>query len=89
MTLPLAAHEHAPFSSWGWLEWAIFAACALVTAWVLWLAVRWTLRPGEEDPDHVKRSILDDDGPPDAGGPSAPAPPPSPPPPPAAPPRDR
>ena len=85
MTLPLAAHEHAPFSSWGWLEWSIFGVCALVTAWVLWLAVKWTLRPGEEEPDHVKRSILDDDEPRAASGP-----PPSPSgPPPTNPPRPR
>jgi hypothetical protein len=57
----LAAHGHASPAAWGWVEWTIFSLCALVTAWVLWLSVRWTLRPGEEEPDHIKRSILDDD----------------------------
>jgi hypothetical protein len=60
------------FSAWGWVEWTIFVVCCLVTAWVLWLAVRWTFRPGEEEPDHVKRSILDDDPPPPASPPSPP-----------------
>ena len=61
MTPVLSAHAHGGFGAWSWVEWAIFAFCCLVTAWVLWVAVRLTLRPGEEEPDHVKRSILDDD----------------------------
>jgi hypothetical protein len=66
----LADHDHPALSTWGWVEWTIFAVCCLVTAWVLWLAVRWTLHPGEEEPDHVKRSILDDDPPPSAPTPA-------------------
>jgi hypothetical protein len=35
---------------------------------VLWLCIRWTLAPREDAPDHVKRSILGDDGPESRGG---------------------
>jgi hypothetical protein len=60
---PLVAHGRLPDSA---VEWGIFAVAAVVTGWVLWKAVRYTMRPGETEPDHVKRSILTDDG--DSGG---------------------
>ena len=56
---PLVAHGRLPDSA---VEWGIFVVAAVVTAWVLWKAVRYTMRPGETEPGHVKRSILDDDG---------------------------
>lgn len=59
---PLAAAGHAiDPSTWGALEWAGYGAMALVCVWVLWRAVRTTVHPGEDEPDHVKRSILDDE----------------------------
>ena len=61
MTPLLADHAHGPLRGLAAWEWALFGAEALVFAWVLWLAIKWTLKPGEEDPGHVKRSILDDD----------------------------
>ena len=61
----LLAHAHSPFDAGlGWWEWAIAGACAIAAVWVIWLSIRWTLHPGEEELDHVKRSILDDDAPP-------------------------
>ena len=36
------------------------AGAGLVTVWVIWRAVRLTVRPGEKDPDHIKRRILED-----------------------------
>ena len=66
----LAAHEH--FENLGPFEWAAVAAAGVVSAWVIWKAVVYTLHPGEEDPGHIKRMILDDG--PAAGSPIPPAP---------------
>lgn len=68
------AHAIDP-ASWGALEWAAYASMALVCVWVLWRAVRTTLHPGETQPDHVKRSILDDDTTPFGPAPGAGRPP--------------
>jgi hypothetical protein len=57
----LAAHEH--FQDMGPWEWFTAVAAALVSAWAIWKSVRYALDPGETEPDHVKRSILDDDPP--------------------------
>jgi len=43
------------------LEWIAVAAAAVVLVWTLWLAVRYTVRPGETDADHIKRRILLDE----------------------------
>ena len=58
---PLAAGHHSPFDAGlGWWEWAIAGVSAAAALWVLWLSVRYTLHPGEEGADHVKRSIFDE-----------------------------
>ena len=58
----VAAHGHSPFDAGlGWWEWAIAGLAALGSVWVIWLSIRWTLHPGEEGVDHVKRSILSDE----------------------------
>ena len=59
MTSPLAAlaYSRLPSDLEGWVIWT---AAALACAWVLWKSVQWTIWPGEEAHDHVKRSILDD-----------------------------
>jgi hypothetical protein len=57
----LASVDHGPFHDLAWWGWALAGACVAAAVWVLWLAVRWTFHPGETDPGHVKRSILDDD----------------------------
>jgi len=59
MTL-LAAHDH-DVSGFGVIEWTLVAVAGLFVAWVIYRAVVLTIRPGEDDPDHIKRSILDDD----------------------------
>jgi hypothetical protein len=70
MNLPLLAeHAHGVAGADAWM-WAIWAAAFLVSAWAIWAAVRATFRPGETEPDHVKRSILGDDAAPQ--GPPAP-----------------
>jgi hypothetical protein len=55
--IPLLAHAH--FGGFSPLGWALVGLAALIGAWSIWLAVRYTVRPGEDDPNHVKRSILD------------------------------
>lgn len=72
MTAPLAdlAYSRLPSDFEGWVIWSI---AALACAWVLWKSVQWTIWPGEDAADHVKRSILDE------APPSPPSPPSGPP----------
>lgn len=47
----------------GLFDGALVALAAAVVVWTVYAAVRYTVRPGEEDPQHVKRRILiDEDG---------------------------
>jgi hypothetical protein len=55
----LAAHEH--FRDMGAVEWITAVLAAATSLWSIWLAVRYTLKPGETERDHVKYSILDDE----------------------------
>jgi|GEM_PF-3192416 len=64
------AYSRLPTDVAGWVVWG---AVAVTCAWVLWKSVQWTIWPGEDAPDHVKRSILDDDLP---RAPAGDAPPP-------------
>ena len=57
----LAAHAH--FGSLTPYEWVLVGVAGLAAAWSIWKAVVYTVRPGEQDPAHVKRLILDDRGP--------------------------
>ena len=43
------------------LEWALVFAAAVVLVWALGQALRYTIRPGESDPGHIKRRILVDE----------------------------
>jgi hypothetical protein len=45
------------------LGWLLIAAAAAAVAFAFAQAVRFTWRPGEEAPDHVKRTIFDDAAP--------------------------
>ena len=54
----LAAHFHGELTTLGWVG---LIASGLVCAWVIWRAVRYSVRPGEEDPAHHKYMIFDDD----------------------------
>lgn len=67
MSALLAAHDH-DVSNLTALEWIGVGLAALFVVWVIWRAVVLTVRPGEDDPNHIKRMILDDDAPPAAGG---------------------
>ena len=43
------------------LEWLLVCAAALILVWSLVAALRYTLRPGESDPRHIKHRILHDE----------------------------
>lgn len=64
---PTAAHDHPALQDLGPLAWVALAVAGLAAAWVIWKAVRFTFHPGEEEPDHIKRSILQEPEPPDPG----------------------
>ena len=67
MTPVLAAHDH-DVSNLTMLEWMGVGLAALFVVWVIWRAVILTVRPGEDDPDHIKRQVLQDDVPPPRAG---------------------
>jgi hypothetical protein len=48
----------APGATW---EYALAAVSVAIVLWVFYLAIRMTIHPGEDDPDHIKRTILDDE----------------------------
>ena len=43
------------------VEYVLAGIAALAAAYALVLAVRWTIHPGEDSPDHIKRVILEDE----------------------------
>ena len=67
MSPVLAAHDH-DVSNLGPFEWIAVGLAALFVVWVIWRAVVLTVRPGEDDPDHIKRQILRDEPPPAGNG---------------------
>lgn len=42
-------------------EYVLVGLAIVAMVWTLYLAVRYTVRPGEDRPDHIKRAILEDD----------------------------
>ena len=56
-SLPTA---HLMFGGEGAAFWILIGLAGAVTAWTIWLAVRYALVPGETESDHIKRLILDD-----------------------------
>lgn len=55
---PLLAHAH--FEDLSAVDWVLVGLAVLIGAWSIWLAVRYTVAPGEADHGHVKFSILDE-----------------------------
>jgi len=43
------------------IDCALVILAAAVVLWAFYAAARYTIRPGEEDPHHVKRRILVDE----------------------------
>ncbi len=62
----LGAHEHPAWEDFGAVEWAAVGAASIFVIWTIWLAVKYTISPREDAPDHYKRLIFDR---PDAGAP--------------------
>ena len=54
-------HKHPTWADFGPVEWVALVVAGALGAWTIWKAVMYTIRPGEESPDHIKRSILHDD----------------------------
>ena len=51
-----AGAAHASF-----VEWALVLSAAIILVWSLALALRYTVRPEETDPRHIKHRILLDE----------------------------
>ncbi len=51
-------HMAGPHAFW---EYALVACAVVVLVWVLYKAFMYTIRPGEKEPDHIKRRILESD----------------------------
>ncbi|MDF1701718.1 MAG: hypothetical protein P1V36_11235 [Planctomycetota bacterium] len=59
LVLAAEAHKHPTWADFGPVEWVAIVVSGLVALWTIWMAVMYTVRPGEESEDHIKRSILD------------------------------
>ncbi len=53
--------HHVGASHASGLEWILVGAADFVLVWALGLALRYTVRPGETDPEHIKHRILVDE----------------------------
>jgi hypothetical protein len=56
---PFLAHAH--FGNLTVLGWIVVALAAVAAAWTIWKTVVYTIRPGEEEADHIKRLVLSSD----------------------------
>lgn len=54
----LAAHSHPTWEDFSATVWVAVVVSSALVIWAIWKAVMYTLRPGEEEPDHIKRQIL-------------------------------
>jgi hypothetical protein len=57
-------HEHSPgllHTAATLVDGALVVLAAIIVLWAFYAAVRYTVRPGEEDRHHVKRRILVDE----------------------------
>ena len=53
--------DHSAASHASAFEYVLVFVAAIVLVWTLGLALRYTVRPRETDPDHIKHRILDDE----------------------------
>ena len=49
------AHGPGPGSNW---DYAIIIVASFIVLFTLALSIKFLIRPGEENPDHIKNSIL-------------------------------
>lgn len=52
------AHKHPTWADFGPVEWVAIVVAQGLAVWAVWKAVMYTIRPGEEEPDHIKRAIF-------------------------------
>jgi len=53
-------HSHPTWADFTATTWIAVVLIALAAMWSIWKAVMYTIHPGEEEPDHIKRLILGD-----------------------------
>ena len=53
--------DHSAASHASAFEYVLVFVAAIVLVWTLGLALRYTVRPRETDPDHIKHRILNDE----------------------------
>lgn len=56
--LLVAGHTHPTWADFGPTVWIAVVVAGAAAMWTIWKAVMLTLRPGEENADHIKRQIL-------------------------------
>lgn len=59
--MPLLAQMHHTAEAPGLISYLIAAVATLVVVWVLYLAARMTISPGETDRSHIKWTILEEE----------------------------
>ena len=52
------SHMAGPQATW---EYVLVAVAVIIVVWVFYLAFKYTLKPGEDQADHIKRRILEKD----------------------------
>lgn len=52
---------HSPAARPALYEYLLVGGAVVVLVWVFYLAIRVSVWPGEEEPDHIKRLILEDE----------------------------
>ena len=57
---PLWAQMQHAAEAPGFASYVIVAVATVVVVWVLYLAIRMTVSPGETDRNHIKRTILEE-----------------------------
>lgn len=50
-------HGVGPQSNW---DWVIIAVIAAITLYTLIFSIKYLVKPGEKNSDHIKQSILED-----------------------------
>jgi len=54
-------HEGMHSAPQSFVEYILVGIAAVILVWTLVKATQWTIRPGEHNADHIKRTILDDE----------------------------
>ena len=53
-------HVHPTWADFTATTWIAVVLIAIAAFWSIWKAVMYTLDPGETEPDHIKRMILEE-----------------------------